>query len=134
MTSIIRQVWIDVPPATAWDALRDVGALHERLCPGFVTGTVLEGDTRVVTFSTGNVARELILGVDDEHRRVAWSVVEGMPGRIHHSSSAQVVPERGGTRFVWIADVLPAELAVAVAGLMDRGLVAIEATLAGQSA
>jgi hypothetical protein len=34
----------------AWDAIRDFGAVHERLVPGFVVDCRLDGDARIVTF------------------------------------------------------------------------------------
>ena len=58
MTSIRKVIRIDASPALVWDALRDVGALHKRLVPGFATDTRMEGNTRVVTFGNGMVARE----------------------------------------------------------------------------
>jgi hypothetical protein len=48
MASIHRELVIDAPPEQVWDALRDVGALHRRLCPGFVTDVVLEPGARRV--------------------------------------------------------------------------------------
>jgi carbon monoxide dehydrogenase subunit G len=111
-----------------WDALRDVGALHRRLAPGFVTGVRLEEGARVVTFGNGLVARELIVDVDDEARRLAWSVVGGR--MTHHNASAQVFPDgEGGSRFVWIADLLPHDVAPGVAAMMDQGLGIIKQTL-----
>ena len=127
MASIYREAHIDACPDMAWDALRDVGALHTRLVPGFVIDTTLEEGARIVTFGNGMVARELILGVDDTRRRVAWSVVGG--SMAHHNGSAQVFPEGDGCRFVWIADVLPDEVAPAVAAMMDQGLAVVKDTL-----
>src|SRR6185436_13990735 len=106
MASIRREVHIDVSPEAAWDALRDIGALHTRLVPGFVTDVKLEEGARVVTFGNGLVARELIVDIDEENRRLVWSVVGGR--MTHHNASAQVFPDGAtGCRFVWIADLLP---------------------------
>jgi hypothetical protein len=55
-----------------WEAVRDVGAVHTRLAPGFVVDTRLEADTRVVTFANGLVARELIVDIDDDARRLVF--------------------------------------------------------------
>ena len=52
MASIREEMVIDASPDAVWDALRDVGALHTRLVPGFVTDTRLEPGARVVTFAT----------------------------------------------------------------------------------
>lgn len=132
MASIHREVHIAAEPDTVWAALRDVGALHTRLAPGFVTDTRLEEAARLVTFANGLTARELIVAVDDEARRVAWAVV-GSPQLRHHNASAQVFPagERG-SRFVWIADLLPDAVAPAIAEMMEQGLTAIRQTLERQ--
>ena len=53
-----------------WPELR---ALHRRLVPGFVVNTELEGNTRIVPFGNGMVVRELIISVDDQRRRLAWT-------------------------------------------------------------
>lgn len=128
MASIHREIRIEAGPETVWGALRDVGALHRRLAPGFVTDVRLEEGARVVTFGNGLVARELIVDVDDEARRLAWSVVGGR--MTHHNASAQVFPDgEGGSRFVWIADLLPHEVAPGVAAMMDQGLAVIKQTL-----
>ncbi len=128
MASIHREIEIDARPETAWAALRDVGALHTRLVPGFVTDTRLEEGARVVTFGNGMVARELIVDVDDDARRVAWSVVGGR--MTHHNASAQVFANGGrGCRFVWIADLLPNEVAPAIAAMIEQGLAVIKETL-----
>lgn len=128
MASIRRQVRIDRPSAEVWDALRDVGALHTRLVVGFVTDCRLDGDARIVTFANGMTVRERIVDVSDEDRRVAWSA-EG--GRLsHHNASAQVVPVTDGAcNVVWIADLLPNEMAPAIAGMIDQGLAAMKRTL-----
>jgi len=93
MASIRKDIVIEARPEVVWDAVRDVGAVHERLAPGFVVDTRLEEGARVVTFGSGLVARELIVDVDDAARRV-----------------------------VWIADLLPNEIAGYIAGLIDQGL------------
>jgi carbon monoxide dehydrogenase subunit G len=125
MASIHREIVIERPPAEVWDALADVGALHTRLVPGFVTDCRLEPGARVVTFANGMVARELIVDVDAERRRVAWSVVGGRLS--HHNASAQVFAEpSGATRFVWIADLLPNEHAPQVASMIEHGLAAMK--------
>ena len=128
MASIHREVTIRTDPDAAWSALRDVGALHTRLAVGFVTDVRMEPGARVVTFANGVVARELIIAVDDAARRVAWAVVGG--AMTHHNASAQVFADGANrTRFVWIADLLPDEMAPGVAAMMDQGIAAITRTL-----
>jgi len=127
MASIRKTVHIDAPPGQVWDALRDVGALHTRLVPGFVTDTRMEGNTRVVTFGNGAVVREHIVGVDEERRRVAWAIVDA-PFR-HYSGVAWVEPDiNGGSHFVWTVDLLPDELAGQIESMMSTGLQVIKQT------
>jgi carbon monoxide dehydrogenase subunit G len=128
MASIRKEISITVPPEQLWDAMRDVGALHTRLVAGFVVDCRLEGESRTVTFANGMVATELIIDVNDADRRVAWSAVGGR--LTHHNASAQVFAEGdGNSRVVWIADLLPHELAPSIAGMIEQGLAAMKQTL-----
>jgi hypothetical protein len=130
MASITRDIHIDARPEDVWDAVRDFAALHERLVPGFVTDLRLEGDTRVVTFFNGAVAREQLVTVDDDARRLVYSVVESPLQGTHDNSCAQVLAEPGGgSRFVWTKDVLPDAIAPPIAELMDRGMAVAKETL-----
>ncbi len=128
MASVHREIEISVPAARAWDALRDVGALHTRLVPGFVIDTQLEPGARLVTFGNGRVVREWIVDVDDTRRRVAWSVKDE-PFR-HHNASAQVLDvDDDRCPSARIADVLPDELCGFVTGMIEQGLGVIRSTL-----
>jgi hypothetical protein len=83
--------------------------------------TTLDGPDRIVTFFTGTVVREVLVDLDDNARRLAWTIVDGP--YTHHNASAQVFPAGGdGTRFVWIADLLPEETAGRTGELMERGI------------
>jgi len=128
MASIRKEFPIAARPEDVWAAVRDVGALHTRLVPGFVVDTRLEDGARIVTFGNGAVARELIVAVDDEARRLVWSVVGGR--FTHHNASAQVFADgEGRSRFVWIADLLPDEIAGDIRVLMEQGSAVIKKTL-----
>ena len=129
MASIRREVSINVPPEHVWSAVRDVGALHTRLVPGFVIDTKLEDGARVVTFGNGSVARELIVDVDDGARRLAWAVVGTR--MTHHNASLQIFAENGRTRGVWIADLLPHDIAPQIAGMIEEGLSIMKRTMEG---
>jgi uncharacterized protein YndB with AHSA1/START domain len=133
MASIQKEIIIDASPDQVWDALRDFGALHTRLVPGFVTDTRLDGDARIVTFGNGTVAREILVDCDDTKRRLVYAIVSE---RIRqHSASAQVFAEGDGrTRFVWIADVLPNEIASYMDAQMDLGTQAMQKALGRNAA
>lgn len=128
MASIRREIVLEARPDDVWDAVRDIGTLHERLVRGFVVDTRLEEGARVVTFGNGMVVREVIVDIDDAARRLVWSA---RGGRLtHHNASAQVFPDgEGRTRFVWIADLLPHELAGDVRAMIEQGLAAMKKTL-----
>lgn len=128
MATLRQDIDLDIDADTAWDALRDFGALHERLVKGFVTACESDGQERVITFFNGMVVRELLLGVDDEHRRLAYGIVDAFT---HYQGTAQVIPRTTGCRFVWVVDLLPDERAGDVAQLMEHGATAIRRTLGG---
>jgi len=128
MASVHREIVVARPAAAVWDALADVGALPTRLVRGFVTDCRLEPGARVVTFANGMVARELIVDVDPERRRIAWAAVGGRLS--HHNASAQAFAEGDAAcRIVWIADFLPDAHAPQIAAMIDQGLAAMKTTL-----
>ena len=96
MASIRRDIHIKASAESTWAAIRDVGAVHTRLAPGFVVDTRLEEGARVVTFGNGLVARELIVDIDDEARRLVWAVVGGR--LTHHNASLQVFADGEASR------------------------------------
>ena len=127
MASVRKEIVIDAAPEDVWDALRDWGEVHRRLVPGFVTDARLDGPDRIVTFFNGAIVKELLVDLDDDARRLAWSVADG--SFAHHNASAQVFAEGDGTRFVWIADVLPDEAAGRTGEMMSAGVETIKRTL-----
>ncbi|WGS21610.1 MULTISPECIES: SRPBCC family protein [unclassified Bradyrhizobium] len=129
MASIHKDIPIDAPADHVWGALRDFGALHTRLVPGFVTDTTLDGDARIVSFANGTVARELLVDCDDARRRLVYAVVSERLKQ--HSASVQVFAEGDGrSRVAWIVDLLPNEIAPYIAGQMDQGALAMQTALA----
>jgi hypothetical protein len=81
-------------------------------------------DARIATFANGMQVKELIIDIDDKAKRVVWSAVGGRLS--HHNASMQIFPEGEGCRAVWIADLLPNEMAAPVAGMIDQGLAAMK--------
>jgi len=133
MASIRKEIIIDASPDHVWDALRDFGALHTRLVPGFVTDTKLDGDARIVTFANGTVAREVLVDSDDNKRRLVYAIKSDR--LTQHSASAQVFAESDGrSRLVWIVDVLPNEVAPYMDAQMDQGAAAMQKALARSAA
>lgn len=137
MATVAVEVITRASPAQAWDALQDVGALHTRLVPGFVTATKLVPGGREVTFANGATVEEPIIECNDQTRRLSWTLRGSSMGIVHYNAAAQVFANSaGGSRVVWMADVLPHEAASAVHGMMRQGAVAMKAALdkaAGES-
>jgi carbon monoxide dehydrogenase subunit G len=128
MASIRKEIRIAASADRVWDALRDVGALHTRLVPGFVKDTQLEGNTRTVTFGNGMVAREEIVSIDASQRRVAWAIV-GQQFRHYNGAAWVEADSKGASRFTWTADVLPDESAGQVEQMMAAGIAVVKQTL-----
>ena len=132
MASIHKDIPIDAHPDGVWAAVRDFGALHTRLVPGFVRDTRLEGDARIVTFANGTVARELLVDCDDARRRLVYAAVSERVRQ--HSASVQVVADGDGrSRLIWTVDVLPHEMAPYIGAQMDQAALAMQKML-GRSA
>jgi polyketide cyclase/dehydrase/lipid transport protein len=132
MASIHKDIPINASADKAWDALRDFGAPHTRLVPGFVLDTKLDGEARIVTFANGTVARELLVDCDDVRKRLVYAVISERMKQ--HSASVQVIAE--GTarcRIVWIVDVLPHEIAPYIDGQMDLAAAAMQTALARET-
>lgn len=128
MASIHIERIVDAPADQVWDAIRDVGALHTRLVPGAVVDTVLEEGARIVTFADGRVVREIFVDLDEARRRFVYSIRNERVE--HHNGSNQVFDEGDGRcRFVWIADVLPGDIAGRFEEMMNHSSDLLKATL-----
>ncbi|GAA2695894.1 SRPBCC family protein [Actinoplanes palleronii] len=131
MATVAVETFVEVPAARVWDAIADVGAVHERLLPGRVAAAELDGDFRILTMPNGARIRELIIAIDHELRRMAYSVVEGqaMPLTYHQAAFQVVEAAEGRTKVVWTTDVLPHALAPAVRARVERGILEMKAVL-----
>jgi hypothetical protein len=128
MATIRKDIPVAASAEDAWDAIRDIGALHTRLVPGFVVNTTLEPGARIVTFGNGTVIREPIVTLDDRSMRLVWSAEGGVT--THYNASAQVFRDpNGSTRVVWTADFLPDSAAPAIDSAMTAGSAVLKRTL-----
>lgn len=127
MASLHKDIPLDAHPDDVWSAVRDFGALHTRLVPGFVTDVRLDGDARIVTFANGSNAREQLVDCDEARRRLVYAIANERMS--HYSASVQVFS--GGdaqSRLVWTVDLLPNEIAPYVDGQMDQAALAMRKT------
>ena len=128
MASVRREITTTALVDDVLSAIRDVGALHTRLVPGFVTDTKLEGAVRIVRFGNGMVVREPIVTIDDDARRLVWAAEGGITK--HYNASLQVsANDDGSSKVIWIADFLPDSATTAIASAIDTGMMVMKQTL-----
>lgn len=127
MATIQQQLKTRATPDAVWDVIKDVGALHTRLVPGFVVDTRLVPGARVVTFGNGMVVTEPIVSVDRERRRLVWS--SRGTALEHYNGAIQVIAEDGGSRVVWTADFLPDTATDTLTAMISAGMAAMQTSL-----
>lgn len=128
MPTVRKTIDLGCSAEAAWDAVRDFGAPHRRLCPGVLSGCVADDAGRTVTFANGLVLRELLVDRDDAARRLVYAAVGGRATQ--HSAALEVGPgPAGGCRITWTTDFLPASLAPTIAAQVEAGAAAMQRTL-----
>ena len=133
MASIHKDIPLNAHPDDVWAAVRDFGAVHRRLNPGFVIDCRLDGNTRIVTFHNGMVAREEFVDCDEARRRLVYAIVSSERVK-HYNASVQVFADgESRSRIIWIVDVLPNEIAPYISGQMDLAVAAMQKALAREN-
>jgi len=128
MPSIRHELSIQAPADSVWSAVRDFGAVHRRLAPGFVADARMEGDARIVTFANGTVARELLVDCDEVSRRLVYAIVSERV--THYNASVEVFDaSEGRSRIVWTIDFLPKEIAPYLLAQSTEGARVMKQTL-----
>lgn len=74
------------------------------------------------------VIQEPIVSIDEDSRRLVWTSVGGKLS--HYNSSLQVFEgEKGGSRIVWLADLLPDDLEGTIRAMIEQGAATMKQTL-----
>ncbi|MEU1430856.1 SRPBCC family protein [Nocardia sp. NPDC005746] len=135
MASVQKEIIIDADPAAVWAIIGDFTDGPLRMAPGFVTESRLdEPDVRVVTLADGTVARERLIALDNERRRLVFSIIGDTMQPTHDNASMQVLPHGDGrSRFIWIHDTKPDDLTLVMGAVMDRGLSIFKQTVESAS-
>jgi hypothetical protein len=129
--SIRKDIHIEVPSETVWDAVADFANIHKRLVPGFVTDLKMEGNARIVTFANGVTVKEVLVTNDKIAKRLVYAVVGGQ--LTHHSASVEVRYDGTGSSLViWITDFLPDSFADYIQKQMDDAAVVMKTFLESQ--
>jgi carbon monoxide dehydrogenase subunit G len=130
MATVQVEVELDASAAGVWAVIGDFGAAAD-LAPGFVTACTLKGDERSVTFASGFAAREKLVTLDDDLRRLVYSARGGRAE--HHNAAVEVIArDSGGSVLRWTADILPDPLAPFLKGMMEEGAAAMSRRFASQ--
>jgi hypothetical protein len=125
MATVRKEIPLRTTAADVWDAIRDIGALHTRLVPGFVVDTRLEPGARIVTFANGMVVREPIVALDEAAMRLVWTA-EGAHAT-HFNGAVQVVADgEVACSVIWISDFLPDAIAPEIDAAMTAGAEAMQ--------
>jgi hypothetical protein len=128
MATLFKEIEIKASPETIWAAAKDLGALHTKLVPGFVIDTKMTGDrTRDVTFGNGLKVREHILSLDDNRKRLAWTIESDMTR--HYNAVLEVdslADDNESTRVRWTTDLLPESVTDQISAMQDQGLAAMK--------
>ena len=128
MASIHKDIILAASADAVWDAVRDFGAVHTRLAPGFVIDAREDDDARIVTFANGVTAREVLVDCDNAWRRLVYAIANE---RIRHYNAAVQIVDEGDrqTRFLWTIDLLPHDIAPYISAQMDLGIEAMKTKL-----
>lgn len=110
-------IHFDIPVATtaehAWSRLSALDQVHHLV--SFLGSARVDGNRRVCSMAEGapisGELDEVILGIDEHRRRLAYAIVDSPFGFTHHAASMQIVETENEARFVWTTDVLPDSVA-----------------------
>ena len=102
------EVSIDRSPDEVWKLLREFGGLADWM-PGIEACSV-DGDVRTLQ-TMGIEIKEQLRSLDDDERRISYSVVESPMGNLEsHLATISVDPEGNGSHVTWAVEVVPDEL------------------------
>lgn len=117
--SVRRQVRIARPPEVVWALLGDPARIQEWF-PG-ITGSTVDGTSRVITTGSGLPMPEEILTCDPVQRRFQYRITA--PMFREHLSTLDVLDLGDGTSLVvYSADADPSVLALVIAGAAGNAL------------
>jgi len=127
MASFHAETTVDLAPEELWARVADAGKVSELL--GAVAESSLDGDIRRVTMTDGRELTERIISVDHDNRRVAYTVLDGIPVDFH-AASMQVLDAGGGRATLrWITNVVPDEAVEGLGSLFQAEMDGLAARL-----
>ncbi len=130
MASTRTEFDIDIDAGRVWQVIGDWAGSPVGMARGHVVSCESDGDTRVVTFASGTIARERLVARDETARRIVYSLIGDTVRPEHDNAVMQIVPAGADRcRFVWHRDVLPDDLATPLHAAMEGAAPIIKRTL-----
>jgi carbon monoxide dehydrogenase subunit G len=118
------EISIDTNPDEIWKLIRDFGGLANYM-PG-VESCTLDGDVRTLQMM-GIEIKEQLRAIDDETRRLTYSVVESpMDNLVSHEATIAIDPEGSGSHVSWMVAVEPDEMLPIFQGAYDNAVSALK--------
>ena len=120
MATIYKEAKVNASVDQLWKAISDVGNIDKLL--GFLESAEMDGNVRTCAIEGGGVLSELIISIDEERRRVAYTITESPFGFEHHSASMRAVADGETSVFIWETDVMPDAMLEALEPVLDGGI------------
>lgn len=131
MASILRKFTVPAPADQVWAKISDLDNVHTLM--SFLVDASVDGDRRTCTTADGGRLEELILGVDDDLKRVGYAITGSPFGLTFHAASWQVMPDGDdASTFVWYTDVKPDAVAPTLEQVIDGEAPNLVAALAAR--
>jgi hypothetical protein len=128
MSTIAREFQLEMPPDLVWERISDVGAVNQLI--DFLGEVRVDGRHRTCALGDAGQLDELIVTVDPDERRLVYSIRKSPFDLEHHSASWHALADgNGGTRFVWITDFTPEQIAPALEQAIDDAVVSMKRSL-----
>ena len=128
VASIKKEIHIDRPPEAVWAIVGNVGSME--WVPG-VIGSTIDGNIRTCDVSEGAVLKEQILSIDETARYYEYTIVESRLPISFYRASMKVTDDGIGSRFIWTAEIEPADLGPMIEAALRGGAQALKARLEG---
>jgi carbon monoxide dehydrogenase subunit G len=127
MASGKAEISITRSPDDVWKLVRDFSGLAGWM-PG-IEGCTVDGDVRTLD-TMGIQIKEQLRSLDDDARRISYSVVDSPMGNLEsHLATISVEPEGDGAHVVWSVEVVPDELLPLFQGVYESSVVEIKKQL-----
>ena len=123
------EVSIDRNPDDIWKLIREYGELADYM-PG-VESCTLDGDVRTLQMM-GIVIKEQLRAIDDQNRRLTYSVVESpMTNMVSHEATIAIDPEGSGSHVTWSVEVVPDDLLALFVPIYEGSVVELKKKVEG---